>query len=107
MRIHAGTVDVATMRAWVAAHQDMFATAPGLEEDLLVRAYAHGPRAGDDAFDELLASVDAIDKSLRQGDARLRDALLLDLGMAAGQGPRRQLCRKKIGNASIKRELDG
>ncbi|MDP9603724.1 UNVERIFIED_ORG: hypothetical protein J2W38_003515 [Variovorax paradoxus] len=100
-------MDVATMRAWVAAHQDVFATAPGLEEELLVRAYTHGPRAGDDAFDELLARVDAIDKSLRQGDARRRDALLLDLGMATGQGPRRQLCRKKIGNASIKRELNG
>lgn len=42
-----------------------------------------------------------------RGRGSTQRPLLLDLGMAAGQGPRRQLCRKKIGNASIKRELDG
>jgi hypothetical protein len=116
LRAYAGTADLATLRAWIAAHRDMFtaATGTGLEEELLVRAYAKAPRPaadadGDssDAFDELLARVDALDKSLRHGDARLRDALLLDLGMAAGPGARRLLCRRKIGNASLKRELDG
>lgn len=109
MRTYAATVDVETMRAWIAAHPAFFAAAaPGLEEELLVTAYAKGPRPDPaaDAFDELLARVDAIDKSLRHGDARMRDSLLLDLGMAAGPGPRRLMCRKKIGSASIKRELD-
>ncbi|MBJ2157770.1 hypothetical protein [Variovorax sp. IB41] len=110
MRTYAATVDVATMRAWIAAHATLFATAPGLEEELLVTAYAKGPRPDsiddDDPFDELFARVDAIDKSLRHGDARLRDGLLLDLGIAVGPGARRLQCRKKIGNASIKRELD-
>jgi hypothetical protein len=110
MRTYAATVDVARMRAWIAAHATLFASAPGLEEELLVKAYAKGPRPdgidGDDPFDELFARVDAIDKSLRHGDVRLRDSLLLDLGMAVGPGARRLLCRKKIGNASIKRELD-
>lgn len=112
MRSYADTASVEAMRAWIAAHAALFASAPGLEEELLVRAYAKGPRPGDgdadgsDPFDELFAKVDALDKSLRAGDARLRDSLLLDLGMAVGPGPRRLLCRKKIGNASIKRELD-
>lgn len=112
MRSYAATASVEAMRAWIAAHPALFASTPGLEEELLVRAYAKGPRAENasdddsDPFDELFAKVDALDKSLRAGDARLRDALLLDLGMAAGPGPRRLLCRKKIGNASIKRELD-
>lgn len=110
MRSHADTASVESMRAWIGAHPALFASAPGLEEELLVRAYAKGPRTegveGNDAFDELFARVDSLDKSLRAGDARLRDSLLLDLGMAAGPGPRRLLCRKKIGNASIKRELD-
>ena len=111
MRSYADAASVQAMHAWIDAHPALFASTPGLEEELLVRAYAKGPRAenldnGDDPFDELVARVDALDKSLRAGDARLRDALLLDLGMAVGPGPRRLLCRKKIGNASIKRELD-
>ena len=114
MRTYAAAVNVATMRAWIAAHATLFASTPGLEEELLVKAYAKGPRPdgidsndGSDPFDELFAKVDALDKSLRHGAARLRDSLLLDLGMAVGPGARRLLCRKKIGNASIKRELDG
>ena len=110
MRSYADTASVEAMRTWIDAHPALFASAPGLKEELLVRAYAEGPRAegGDnsDPFDALFASVDALDKSLRHGDARLRDSLLLDLGMAVEPGPRRLLCRKKIGNASIKRELD-
>jgi hypothetical protein len=110
MRSYAETAGVAAMGAWIEAHPALFASAPGLEEELLVRAYAKEPRpegsASEDPFDTLFARVDALDKSLRAGDARLRDGLLLDLGMAVGPGPRRLLCRKKIGNASMKRELD-
>lgn len=110
MLSYAGTVSVNAMSAWIVAHPALFTSAPGLKESLLVRAYVEGPRAdhsASDAFDDLLMRVDALDKSLRHGDASLRDWLLLDLGMAAGPGPRRLLCRKKIRSAWVKRELDG
>lgn len=113
LQAYARTVSVGTMRDWIAQHADVLAGTPGLEVQLLVRAYAEGPGPGPglemapDPFDALFEQVDSLDKSLRFGDCRLRDALLLDLGMAAGPGPRRLQCRRKIGNASIKRELDG
>lgn len=113
MRSHADTADLDAMRAWLAANSAVLASTPGLEEELLVRAYAKGshPNSDDsdhshDSFDELFDKVDALDRSLRAGDGSLRDSLLLTLGVAVGAGPRRLLCRKKIGNASIKRELD-
>lgn len=45
---------------------------------------------------------------LKHGDARLRDWLLLELGLASPNDPAYVArCRKAIKNASIKRELGG
>jgi hypothetical protein len=56
-------------------------------------------------FDELFRLADATDPEIRWGDLRLRDGLLMDIGLAAQDPTEVERCRKAIKNNSVKKEL--
>lgn len=109
--IDAGAYDA--LRAALAQHPDLATADSGDGLGLLVPAFcvrekAAGATRDVQEFDALFARVDAMDPKLKHGDARLRDWLLLELGLASRGDPAYLArCRKAIKNASIKRELDG
>lgn len=108
--IDAGDYDA--LRAALAQHPDLATPDNGDGLSVLVPAFCvreKGAGASRDSqeFDALFARVDAMDPRLKHGDARLRDWLLLELGLACANDPAYVArCRKAIKNASIKRELD-
>ncbi|CAB3697408.1 MAG: hypothetical protein J0I68_20230 [Achromobacter sp.] len=109
--IDAGAYDA--LRAALAQHPDLATADSGDGLGLLVPAFCvrektAGATRDVQEFDALFARVDAMDPKLKHGDARLRDWLLLELGLASRGDPAYLgRCRKAIKNASIKRELDG
>jgi hypothetical protein len=61
----------------------------------------------DDDFEELFRRAIEVDPKLKWGDFRLRDSVLLDLGMAyRDDREHRMRCRKAIGNNLLKKELE-
>lgn len=109
--IEAGAYEA--LRDALARHPDLASADSGDGLSFLVPAFCVREKAADAArdaqeFDALFARVDAMDPKLKHGDARLRDWLLLELGLASPNDPAYVArCRKAIKNASIKRELDG
>lgn len=76
---------------------------------LLVLAYAAARRRNvpaNDDFETLFDQVGRISRSLRSGDAKLKDALFFALGEASREDrDRAQRCRRAIKNRSIKRDF--
>lgn len=101
------------LRDTLTRHPDLASADSGDGLSFLVPAFCVREKAADAArdareFDALFARVDAMDPKLKHGDARLRDWLLLELGLASPNDPAYVArCRKAIKNASIKRELGG
>lgn len=58
-----------------------------------------------DDFDLLFSRAIDIDRKLKHGDMTLRDALLLDLGLASSDSTRVQQCKKAIKSQWVKSEL--
>lgn len=57
-------------------------------------------------FDEVFEWAQHTDPSIKWGDARLRDGLLMDIGLASTDMKRIAACKKAITNNSIKKELN-
>ncbi len=105
----------AVVQAALAEHPGLVTADSGDGLRFLVPAFcqhekkaAATPGAGQDSaqFDALFERVDAMDPKLKHGDARLRDWLLLELGLASRDKAYVARCRKAIKHNSIKRELD-
>lgn len=98
------------VQAALAQHPDLASPDHGDGLTFLVPAFCQHEKsaAGQDPaqFDALFQRVDAMDPKLKHGDARLRDWLLLELGLASRDKAYVARCRKAIKNNSIKRELD-
>ncbi|NHN30855.1 hypothetical protein [Paenibacillus agricola] len=57
-------------------------------------------------FEKLFEEVKQIDPALKWGDFRLRDGLLMDLGLSSHNKAKITLCRKTIKNNALKKELN-
>lgn len=76
---------------------------------IMVTAYKNAKQQcikTDDDFEQLFSQCLQIKRSLRFGDIKLQDALLLDLGIACGTNKARMMkCRRAIKDNRVKKEL--
>lgn len=78
---------------------------PGDRERALVAAFAaQAPELASADFDAVFALATELDPKIKAGDLRLRDALLMDLGLACRDAKLVERCRKAA-NGAAKREL--
>jgi len=83
-------------------------------ERILVESYEadHSIHERADIYKEIYELIDSIDKTIKCGDFKLRDGLLLDLASCLQRDDEQKYekrimqCRKSIKNNSLKRELD-
>ena len=99
------------VQAALTAHPDLASADSGDGLAFLVPAFCQQQKKAADPpdtvqFDALFERVNAMNPKLKHGDARLRDWLLLELGLASRDKAYIARCRKAIKHNSIKRELD-
>jgi len=99
------------VQAALTAHPDLASADSGDGLAFLVPAFCQQQKKAADPpdtaqFDALFERVNAMNPKLKHGDARLRDWLLLELGLASRDKAYVARCRKAIKHNSIKRELD-
>lgn len=76
---------------------------------LLVETYCASLKRSEtgtsERFDEVFELADKTDPAMKWGDVRLRDGLLMDIGLASHNPVEVERCRKAIKNNGIKKEL--
>jgi hypothetical protein len=110
LRVYAEKGDYAKLKAIFAKYPQLKQPESETELNILALACMEARGKGlkvDDDFEELFKRAIEVDPKLKWGDVRLRDSILLDLGMAYRDNrERRMRCRKAIKNNWLRKELD-
>jgi hypothetical protein len=111
LRVYAESGEYAKLKEIFAEYPQLKQPESETELNILAAACREARGKGtpvDDDFEELFKRAIEVTSKLKWGDMRLRDSILLDLGMAYHDDKERKTrCRKAIRNNWVKKELNG